>query len=137
MYNCIQSNAKERKAGKNEKNGAVGVRIVAYDGDAAGLSVKESTDEPISEAEMAENGTEVSLDETTSVASEILQDTTVTVNVMVAGQEVSLCLDEYLSGVLAAEMPASFPEEALKAQAVAARSFILYRMQNPRRRRCP
>ncbi len=93
--------------------------------------LRNQTDEPISEAEMAENGTEVSLDETTSVASEILQDTTVTVNVMVAGQEVSLCLDEYLSGVLAAEMPASFPEEALKAQAVAARSFILYRMQNP------
>lgn len=51
--------------------------------------LRNQTDEPISEAEMAENGTEVSLDETTSVASEILQDTTVTVNVMVAGQEVS------------------------------------------------
>ena len=34
--------------------------------------LRNQTDEPISEAEMAENGTEVSLDETTSVASEIL-----------------------------------------------------------------
>lgn len=34
--------------------------------------------------------------------------------------------DEYLVGVVAAEMPASFPAEALKAQAVAARSYALY-----------
>ena len=34
-------------------------------------------------------------------------------------------LEEYLEGVLAAEMPASFHEEALKAQAVAARTYIL------------
>ena len=31
-------------------------------------------------------------------------------------------LEEYVAGVVAAEMPASFPEEALKAQAVAART---------------
>ena len=36
-------------------------------------------------------------------------------------------LEEYLVGVVAAEMPASFPEEALKAQAVAARTFIVSR----------
>ena len=35
-------------------------------------------------------------------------------------------LEEYLVGVVAAEMPASFPLEALKAQAVAARSYTLY-----------
>jgi len=34
--------------------------------------------------------------------------------------------EEYLLGVLAAEMPASFPDEALKAQAVAARTFAMY-----------
>ena len=39
-----------------------------------------------------------------------------------------LTMDEYLLGVLAAEMPASFPEEALRAQAVAARTYTLYRM---------
>ncbi len=33
-------------------------------------------------------------------------------------------LESYLPGVVAAEMPASFHEEALKAQAVAARTFI-------------
>ncbi len=35
-------------------------------------------------------------------------------------------MQEYLCGVLAAEMPASFPLEALKAQAVAARTYTLY-----------
>lgn len=42
-------------------------------------------------------------------------------------------LEEYLKGVVAAEMPASYEEEALKAQAVAARSYIMSKLniQNP------
>jgi stage II sporulation protein D len=36
-------------------------------------------------------------------------------------------LEAYLYGVVGGEMPASWPQEALKAQAVAARSFALYR----------
>ncbi len=36
-------------------------------------------------------------------------------------------IEEYLVGVVAAEMPASYETEALKAQAVAARSYILSR----------
>lgn len=36
-------------------------------------------------------------------------------------------LEEYIAGVLAAEMPASFPEESLKAQAVAARTYVAYK----------
>lgn len=35
-------------------------------------------------------------------------------------------MQDYLPGVVAAEMPAAFPEEALKAQAVAARTYALY-----------
>ncbi len=43
-----------------------------------------------------------------------------------AGDEVlELSLEDYLVGVVAAEMPAAFPLEALKAQAVAARSYAL------------
>ena len=38
-----------------------------------------------------------------------------------------LRLEEYVAGVVAGEMPASFPLEALKAQAVAARSYALTR----------
>lgn len=38
-----------------------------------------------------------------------------------------LSLDVYLQGVIAGEMPASFPQEALKAQAVAARTHTMNR----------
>ena len=38
-------------------------------------------------------------------------------------------LEEYVVGVVAAEMPAAFPEEALKAQAVAARTYQIRQMQ--------
>ena len=40
-------------------------------------------------------------------------------------------LGDYLWCVVAAEMPASFEEEALKAQAVAARTYAMRRMANP------
>ena len=43
------------------------------------------------------------------------------------GQLVELPLREYLIGAVAAEMPVSWPDEALKAQAVAAHSYALYR----------
>ncbi len=38
-------------------------------------------------------------------------------------------LEEYVTGVVAAEMPAAFPEEALKAQAVAARTYQVRQMR--------
>lgn len=44
------------------------------------------------------------------------------------GQRVTLPLEQYLVGVVAAEMPASFHIEALKAQAVAARTYTLTRL---------
>lgn len=44
------------------------------------------------------------------------------------GQVMEMALEEYLLGVVRAEMPASFEPEALKAQAVAARTYTLYKM---------
>ncbi len=41
----------------------------------------------------------------------------------------TMSLTEYLEGVVAAEMPASFPLEALKAQAVAARTYAVRHME--------
>ena len=41
-----------------------------------------------------------------------------------------MTLEDYLVGVTAAEMPASFEAEALKAQAVAARTYTLYKMHS-------
>lgn len=42
----------------------------------------------------------------------------------------TLSMYDYLVGVVAAEMPASFYEEALKAQAVAARTYTYYKILN-------
>jgi len=44
------------------------------------------------------------------------------------GQIKAMPIEKYLIGVVAAEMPAEFETEALKAQAVAARTYVLKRM---------
>lgn len=56
------------------------------------------------------------------------QDDSISVRVSVSGATVHMSMREYLIGVVAAEMPASFDMEALKAQAVAARTETLYHM---------
>lgn len=50
-----------------------------------------------------------------------------TITVLIDGDVHEMSLEDYTAGALAAEMPASFPEEALKAQAVAARTFAIYK----------
>ncbi|NLP18993.1 MAG: stage II sporulation protein D [Firmicutes bacterium] len=45
------------------------------------------------------------------------------------GELVEMHLEDYIVGVVAAEMPAEFAEEALKAQAVAARTFVMRRLK--------
>ena len=42
----------------------------------------------------------------------------------------TLPIDEYLYGVVSAEMPANYEEEALKAQAVVARTYTIYQISN-------
>lgn len=46
------------------------------------------------------------------------------ITVYVDGKNVSMKLEEYVAGVVAAEMPAAYPVEALKAQAIAARTLV-------------
>ena len=48
-----------------------------------------------------------------------------TIRVLCGDEILEMDMQDYLTGVVAAEMPASFPGEALKAQAVAARSYAL------------
>jgi stage II sporulation protein D len=56
------------------------------------------------------------------------KDSEVQVRVEIDGSVKIMSLHKYLLGVVSAEMPASFPIEALKAQAVAARTFTYSRM---------
>lgn len=44
------------------------------------------------------------------------------------GEVEILSMDEYLYGVVSAEMPASYEQEALKAQAIVARTYTAYKM---------
>ncbi|MGN1271216.1 MAG: stage II sporulation protein D [Clostridia bacterium] len=46
------------------------------------------------------------------------------------GEIEELDLDEYLYGVVSSEMPASFEQEALKAQAIVARTYTIYKIVN-------
>lgn len=56
----------------------------------------------------------------------VYQDDAVNVRVLIDGAIVEMTMAQYLTGVVAAEMPATFEVEALKAQAVAARTETLY-----------
>ena len=51
------------------------------------------------------------------------------INFSYNNETISLPIEEYLIGVLGAESPASFNIEALKAQAVASRTFALYQQE--------
>lgn len=93
------------------------------------------------EAEAAPEETEAQPEETdTTAAGETAQadgqgtalfDQSVTLTVEIGDAVQELTLGDYLWGVVAAEMPASFEEEALKAQAVAARTYTVYKLLHP------
>jgi stage II sporulation protein D len=56
------------------------------------------------------------------------QDAAFQLNILRDGAVEPMDLGTYLEGVVRAEMPASFEPEALKAQAVAARTYTLYKL---------
>lgn len=57
------------------------------------------------------------------------EEPTITLYLHETGETVSLPLEEYLCGVVAAEMATDWPEEALAAQAIMARTFTLEKIQ--------
>src|SRR5690554_2243529 len=57
-------------------------------------------------------------------------DLTISVYLTKEKQVVKIPLEEYIEGVVAAEMPASFHHEALKAQALVARTYIINRLRS-------
>ena len=63
--------------------------------------------------------------EVKEVATKEIVDNNIYVNVRRNGSVVKIELEEYVTGVVGAEMPASFNVEALKAQAVIARTYAL------------
>ncbi len=60
---------------------------------------------------------------------EDIHEETINVNALINNDIVSLSLEDYVIGVVACEMPASFDSEALKAMSVAARTYALYKKE--------
>ena len=58
------------------------------------------------------------------------EENEIIINVLSNNEIVNLNLEDYVIGVVACEMPASFNIEALKAQAVASRTFVLNRRKD-------
>ena len=63
-----------------------------------------------------------------SAGTAVVQTAPVILNVCDEGRMERVALEDYLVSVLAGEMPASYPMEALKAQAIAARSYIVWKL---------
>ena len=65
-----------------------------------------------------------------AIQKESYEEPSVSVLNIYDGSVFSVPMEEYLLGVVLAEMPASFEDEALKAQSVAARTYTVDKMQN-------
>ncbi len=72
--------------------------------------------------------TDTPVDDEPSPFYQSASDETLSIRLLDGGEVTELSMASYLFGALAAEMPASFELEALKAQAVALRSYVLYKM---------
>ena len=69
------------------------------------------------------------IDEKEEIKIKYMSNTIIRVKRMETGNIDNIFFEEYIVGVLAGEMPIYFEKEALKAQAVAARSYALKRME--------
>ncbi len=75
---------------------------------------------------------ETHADEQTQKPTALDSDKNRTITVLDGDSSVKMTVYDYLVGVVAAEMPVSFEDEALKAQAVAARSYLERALDNPK-----
>lgn len=92
----------------------------------AGQAASEITPEPSATPTSVPTATpELSVPSLTATPASVSFDENTYVTVSIAGEETELSLKDYLRGILAGEVPASFPDDALKAQAVAARTYVM------------
>ncbi|MDX9871995.1 MAG: SpoIID/LytB domain-containing protein [Clostridia bacterium] len=63
-------------------------------------------------------------------AEELKEEPTISLYIAETGEKKELKMEEYLKGVVAAEMEPSWPPEALAAQAILARTFTLEKMED-------
>ena len=63
------------------------------------------------------------------LARKYREEPTISLHIAQTGQQKSIKLEEYLKGVVAAEMPPDWPEKALAAQAILARTFTMKKIE--------
>ena len=98
-------------------------------------SIKEKVEpvkESVSQSNVSENTVQPKREEKVEIKDEVkapvheeVVDNNIYVSVRRGGSIVKIELEDYITGVVGAEMPASFNVEALKAQAVIARTYAL------------
>lgn len=76
------------------------------------------------------NNKEVYVEPESIVEEDIPLESEYSIKINYNGEVSDILLEDYVLGVVACEMPASFNIEALKAMAVAARTFALYKINN-------
>lgn len=78
------------------------------------------------------NDNELKKENTTTTTSTTTNKTTssITIKINKNNEIKEINLEEYIIGVVAGEMPASFETEALKAQAVTSRTYAIYKINN-------
>lgn len=69
------------------------------------------------------------IDEVEEIKLKYINNVTIRVKRLATNEVETIALEEYITGVLAGEMPIYFELEALKAQAVASRSYALKRIE--------
>ena len=91
--------------------------VLLFGGALLGAGKDTGTSRPVPDADPGQTGT---------VPGQSAADGAVLLRVWDGEQVVEMTMAEYLPGVVRGEMPASFHQQALDAQAVAERTFICY-----------
>jgi len=80
--------------------------------------------------EMIEEPIKTSTKQPITTSKKELLESDIKIKINKNNQVKELNLEEYIVGVVAGEMPASFEIEALKAQAIASRTYAMYKIEN-------
>ena len=94
------------------------------------LFTKTNKARPVSQETKIEDNSNIVSEENPPQTYDYKDFSTVKLLHTATGEVEELNMDEYLYGVVSAEMPASYDKEALKAQAIVARTYTIYQIRN-------
>ena len=94
------------------------------------LFTKTNKARPVSQETKIEDNSNIVSEENPPQTYDYKDFSTVKLLHTATGEVEELNMDEYLYGVVSAEMPASYDKEALKAQAIVARTYTIYQKRN-------